>query len=141
MSVWTKPSAPLPTKKELSSEPFGFKRARPFRLTLLIELKPPATRILPAFVPTAALAGYKASASTKPSAPEPGLKVRSSEPSVFMRAMRKRETLFTAVKSPTRMDLPSTCTVTAETVLFAPGVLLNGGCVVEMSSGFHSRSA
>ena len=57
---------------------------------------------------------------TGPSAPEPGLKVASSEPSVFSRATKLRFVPLTTVKRPPINTLPSGWICTAKTALSGP---------------------
>ena len=57
---------------------------------------------------------------TVPSAPNPGLKVVSNEPSLFRRAMRWRSVPLNEVKLPPMRMRPSGCSASAEMKSFGP---------------------
>ena len=107
------PLPPVPALKVASVEPFKFNRVIPFLVNPLNVTNAPPTKIAPSGCTTIAV--------TRRSAPVPALKLASSEPSAFKRAIRLRlVTPLTAVKSPPIKILPSGCTAMAYTAPTVP---------------------
>ena len=109
--------APTPGSKVLSTVPSAFSRAMLVRTTPSTELKLPTITMRPNW--------SVAMPRTGASAPEPGLKVASTEPSALSRAMKFRLLPLTRVKSPPMSTLPSFWRCSAKTELSVPGLLMN----------------
>ena len=99
--ILTIPFKPAPMEKVLSIDPSALSRARRVEGVPLKEPKLPPTRIFPS--------GCSASDQTGASIPVPGLKVASSDPFSFKRAIRFWLTLLNAVKRPPTIIFPLGC--------------------------------
>ena len=97
----------MPGLNVRSTEPSVFSRTIPARATPLNTLKFPVTMILPSSCTPSDTTGW--------SGPVPGLKVPSSVPSAFTRAMRLRAVPLRFWNRPPSRIFPSTCNASAST--------------------------
>ena len=110
--VETTPFAPVPTLNVRSIEPSLFSRVMRLRGSPPTLANPPPSTTLPF--------GCTDSVLTNSSAPTPGLKVVSTDPSVLNRPMRLRATPLRLVKRPPTTGLFPEATPTQEMLALAP---------------------